>query len=156
MPATAQVNLDGWSTKAELLQIRQAVNFYVDHRQNGFYRSKDIDWDKTDVTRDDLDGKAGREAQVHIWGEGLCGASACDNAIVVWRNGRAEVIDMIKDSILSIMNVKSHGMYGLVGHYNSYRWDGKDYQAYCLPVNVCYREEQSSLEREDRDRDKVR
>ena len=75
-PALAQVNLDGRSTKAELAQIRQAVNSYIDRLPSWPYRSKDIKWSWTEVFRDNLDDKPGLEAQVHIYGGGLCGASA--------------------------------------------------------------------------------
>lgn len=131
-----QVNLDGLSTKTELKQIRDAVNDYIDGNHFPF-RSNDIDWNQTLVTRDELDDKPGLEAQVHIVAEGFCGASACLNAIIMWRHGRATVVDMIADTVLSILDAKSHGMHDLEGHYYSYRWDGKAYQQYCTPENVC-------------------
>ena len=148
---SAQVNLDGRSTAKELKQIRQAVNSYVDRTKGLGYGSRDIRWDSTNVMREDLDGVPPLDAQVHIYGYGLCGASSCPNAIVVWRNGRPRVISVIQDAMLSPMNVKSRGMYGLVGHYYSYKWDGNDYQTVCLEVNVCHREiliEQERIERE--------
>ena len=138
----AQYSLDGRSTKAELKQIRQAVERYIDSLPDHFYRSSDIEWDSTEVVRMDIDDKPGLEAQVHISGEGLCGMTACDNAIVVWRNGHAQVIAIINDSTLSVGRMKSHGLYDLLGHYYSYRWNGKEYDPYCEKGSdtVCDRE----------------
>lgn len=138
----AQYSLDGRSTEAELKQIRQAVERYIDNLPDHFYKSRDIEWDTTEVVRMDIDDKPGLEAQVHISGEGLCGMTACDNAIVVWRNGHAQVIAIINDSTLSVGRVKSHGLYDLLGHYYSYRWNGKEYDPYCQEGSdtVCDRE----------------
>lgn len=136
-PAHAQVNLDGRSTEAELKQIRDAVNAYVDRLPDSLYRSNHINWSATGVTREDIDGKPGLEAIVHIAGDDICGVMACDNAIVVWRKGQAWVIDIVNDSMPSAAPPMSHGMYDLVGHYHSFRWDGRSYHQYCRPENVC-------------------
>jgi hypothetical protein len=147
-PALAQVNLDGRSTKAELLQIRQAVNFYVDHMTGDHYRSSDIDWDLTEVVRAHIDDKPGLDAYVQIVGEGLCGMSACDSAIVLWRNGQPKVVAIVNDSIMAVTSRMSHGMSDLDGHYSLYRWNGKEYREYCSRADVCYTVEEKRLERE--------
>ncbi len=113
------------------MQIRQAVDSYVDHIEDYPYRSSDINWDLSDIELCNIDGKSGLEAIVHISGDGICGTSACDNAIVVWHDGQARVIDIINDSILYVLTERSHGMHNLWGSYYNYRWDGKTYEPYC-------------------------
>ncbi len=146
--ASGQVNLDGRSTEADLLQIRQAVNFYVDHIPGDIYRSSDIDWDQSEVVRAYIDDKPERDARVNIRGEGLCGMSACDSAIVLWRNGQPKVVAIVNDSIIAVTSRMFYGMADLDGHYSLYRWNGKEYQAYCRRDEVCYTKEQERLERE--------
>jgi hypothetical protein len=130
----AQIDVDRRSSRQELADLRKLGDQYF---ADFFIEPYKIDWFETEVVRLDLDDDGKPEAILRINGDGLCGASTCQMLLVKWAVGKATPISHISDSQLAMLKNKTNGWHDLWGHYYTYKWDGHDYQPYCLANNVC-------------------
>ena len=132
-PALAQLVPD----PARAPRIAAAKRAIGDYTKAQGYWTEPIDWSQTEFEWVDLDGDRVEEAIVTPTASGYCGHVLCPNFIVKWTNGRAKVVDVVRDRILDYLSVKRKGWRDLRGYYFDYHWNGKAYEEFCRPGGRC-------------------